>query len=227
MPSKTVLPTAQEALPGRVEALQVAAKHTVNGKSTLEPFPDGMELAMFGMGCFWGVERLFWKQKGVYSTQVGYAGGFTPNPTYQEVCTGLTAHIEVVRIVFDPKAISYKTLLQLFWENHDPTQGMKQGQDIGTQYRSVIFTYGDQQREAALLSRDTFQKALTNRNLGTIATEILPAPVFYYAEDYHQQYLHKKPDGYCGLKGTGVTCPLGIKQKHHCVTQTMRVSQQL
>ncbi|XP_053563011.1 peptide methionine sulfoxide reductase MsrA [Bombina bombina] len=210
MPSKTVLPTAEEALPGRAEALQVAPKHVVNGKSALEPFPAGLELAMFGMGCFWGVERLFWKQKGVFSTQVGYAGGFTPNPTYQEVCTGLTAHIEVVRIVFDPKVINYKTLLQLFWENHDPTQGMKQGQDIGTQYRSVIFTYGDQQREAALLSRDTFQKELTSRNLGTITTEIHPAPVFYYAEDYHQQYLHKKPDGYCGLKGTGVSCPMGV-----------------
>ncbi|KAM4795151.1 peptide methionine sulfoxide reductase MsrA-like [Rhinophrynus dorsalis] len=208
MPSKTVLPTAQEALPGRPDALQVAAKHTINGNSTLEPFPAGIELAMFGMGCFWGVERLFWQQKGVFSTQVGYAGGYTPNPTYKEVCTGLTAHIEVVRIAFDPKVISYKTLLKLFWENHDPTEGMKQGQDIGTQYRSVIFTYGDEQKEAALQSRDLFQKELTSRGLGTVTTEIGTAPVFYYAEDYHQQYLHKNPEGYCGLKGTGVTCPL-------------------
>ncbi|XP_075051943.1 mitochondrial peptide methionine sulfoxide reductase-like isoform X2 [Mixophyes fleayi] len=173
MPSKTVLPTAQESLPGRTEALQVAAKHVVNGNSTLEPFPAGHELAMFGMGCFWGVERLFWKQKGIFSTQVGYAGGYTPNPTYQEVCTG-----------------------------------MKQGIDVGTQYRSVIFTYGDQQREAALSSKENFQKELSRNNLGTITTEICPAPKFYYAEDYHQQYLHKNPDGYCGLKGTGVTCTL-------------------
>ncbi|XP_075051941.1 peptide methionine sulfoxide reductase MsrA-like isoform X1 [Mixophyes fleayi] len=208
MPSKTVLPTAQESLPGRTEALQVAAKHVVNGNSTLEPFPAGHELAMFGMGCFWGVERLFWKQKGIFSTQVGYAGGYTPNPTYQEVCTGLTAHYEVVRIVFDPKIASYKSLLKLFWDNHDPTQGMKQGIDVGTQYRSVIFTYGDQQREAALSSKENFQKELSRNNLGTITTEICPAPKFYYAEDYHQQYLHKNPDGYCGLKGTGVTCTL-------------------
>ncbi|XP_063810729.1 peptide methionine sulfoxide reductase MsrA-like [Pseudophryne corroboree] len=208
MPSKTVLPTAREALAGRAEALQVAAKHAVNGKSTLEPFPAGYELAMFGMGCFWGVERLFWRQTGIFSTQVGYAGGYTPNPTYQEVCTGLTAHVEVVRIVFDPKITSYKSLLKLFWENHDPTEGMKQGKDVGTQYRSVIFTYGDQQREAALLSKENFQKELKRNNLGTITTEICAVPEFYYAEDYHQQYLHKNPEGYCGLKGTGVTCLL-------------------
>ncbi|KAG9493127.1 hypothetical protein GDO78_001181 [Eleutherodactylus coqui] len=206
MPSKTVLPTTEEALPGRTEPLTVEAKHTVNGNSTLEPFPAGLEWAMFGMGCFWGVEKLFWKQKGVFSTQVGYAGGFTKNPTYEEVCTGLTAHIEVVRIIFDPKVISYKTLLKLFWENHNPTEGMKQGQDIGTQYRSVIFTYGDKQKEAALQSKESFQKALKQGGLGAIATEILPVPEFYYAEDYHQQYLDKNPDGYCGLKGTGVTC---------------------
>ncbi|XP_056413333.1 peptide methionine sulfoxide reductase MsrA-like isoform X2 [Hyla sarda] len=163
---------------------------------------------MFGMGCFWGVERLFWRQKGVYSTQVGYAGGFTNNPTYEEVCTGLTAHIEVVRVVFDPKMISYKSLLKLFWENHNPTEGMKQGQDVGSQYRSVIFTYGDQQREAAVQSKDGYQKELKHSNLGAITTEIHPAPEFYYAEDYHQQYLHKNPDGYCGLKGTGVSCVL-------------------
>ncbi|KAM9321256.1 peptide methionine sulfoxide reductase MsrA-like [Gastrophryne carolinensis] len=208
MPSKTVFPTAQEALPGRTQALQVAAKHAVNGNTTVEPFPADYELAMFGMGCFWGVERLFWKQKGVFSTQVGYAGGFTPNPTYKEVCTGLTAHIEVVRIVFDPKVISYKDLLKLFWENHNPTEGMKQGQDVGTQYCSVIFTYGDQQRQAALLSKDNFQKELERSNLGGITTEIRCAPEFYFAEDYHQQYLHKNPEGYCGLKGTGVTCIL-------------------
>ncbi|CAI9618539.1 unnamed protein product [Staurois parvus] len=160
------------------------------------------------MGCFWGVERLFWIQNGVFSTQVGYAGGYTQNPTYKEVCTGLTAHIEVVRIVFDPKVITYKDLLTLFWENHNPTQGMKQGQDVGSQYRSVIFTYGDQQREAALLSKENFQKELNRVSQGTIATEIRPAPEFYYAEDYHQQYLHKNPDGYCGLKGTGVSCIL-------------------
>ncbi|XP_072277202.1 peptide methionine sulfoxide reductase MsrA-like isoform X1 [Pyxicephalus adspersus] len=208
MPSKTVLPTLQEALPGRTEALQVSDKHVVNGNSTVEPFPVGYELAMFGMGCFWGVERLFWRQKGIFSTQVGYAGGYTLNPTYKEVCTGLTAHIEVVRIVFDPKVITYKDLLKLFWENHNPTEGMKQGQDVGSQYRSVIFTYGDQQKEAALLSKEKFQKEFTSVSLGTITTEILPAPKFYYAEDYHQQYLHKNPDGYCGLKGTGVSCIL-------------------
>ncbi|KAM8976035.1 mitochondrial peptide methionine sulfoxide reductase-like [Pelodytes ibericus] len=210
MPSKTVLPTAQEALPGRTDALQVAAKHAVNENLTLEPFPGGLELAIFGMGCFWGVEKLFWKQKGVFSTQVGYSGGYTPNPTYEEVCTGLTAHVEVVRIVFNPKVISYLTLLKLFWENHVPTEGMQQGQDVGTQYRSVIFTCGDQQMKAALESRDAFQKELDRCNRGTITTEIRPAPVFYYAEDYHQQYLHKNPDGYCGLKGTGITCPLGL-----------------
>ncbi|CAH2221717.1 mitochondrial peptide methionine sulfoxide reductase isoform X1 [Pelobates cultripes] len=209
MPSKTVLPTAQEALPGRAETLQVAAKHTVNGNTTLEPFPAGLELAMFGMGCFWGVEKLFWNQKGVFSTQVGYAGGYTPNPTYEEVCTGLTAHVEVVRIVFDPKVISYSTLLKIFWENHNPTEGMKQGVDIGTQYRSVIYTYGDQQMKAALISKETFQKQLARCNWGAVTTEIHPTPVFYYAEDYHQQYLHKNPEGYCGIKGTGVTCPMG------------------
>ncbi|KAM5181194.1 peptide methionine sulfoxide reductase MsrA-like [Mantella aurantiaca] len=208
MPSKTVLPTAKEALPGRTEILHVSAKHAVNGNSATGPFPVGHELAMFGMGCFWGVERLFWRQRGVFSTQVGYVGGYTPNPTYEEVCTGLTAHIEVVRIVFDPKVITYKDLLKLFWENHNPTEGMKQGQDVGTQYRSVIFTYGDQQRDAALLSKENFQKELNHVSLGTITTEIRPAPEFYYAEDYHQQYLHKNPDGYCGLKGTGVSCIL-------------------
>uniref|UniRef100_A0A8C5LZJ2 Mitochondrial peptide methionine sulfoxide reductase n=1 Tax=Leptobrachium leishanense TaxID=445787 RepID=A0A8C5LZJ2_9ANUR len=210
MPNKTVLPTALEALPGRGEALQVAAKHVVNGNTTLEPFPVGLELAMFGMGCFWGVERLFWKQNGVFSTQVGYAGGFTLNPTYEEVCTGLTAHVEVVRIVFDPKVISYLNLLKIFWENHDPTEGMKQGIDIGTQYRSVIYTYGDKQLETALSSKGTFQKELSRHSRSAATTEIHQAPVFYYAEDYHQQYLHKNPEGYCGLKGTGVTCPLKI-----------------
>ncbi|KAG8588623.1 hypothetical protein GDO81_006039 [Engystomops pustulosus] len=160
------------------------------------------------MGCFWGVEQLFWKQKGVFSTQVGYAGGFTKNPTYKDVCTGLTAHIEVVRVVFDPKVISYNALLKLFWENHNPTEGMKQGKDIGTQYRSVIFTYDGKQREAALKSKDSFQKELDKVNMGAITTEIHPVPEFYYAEDYHQQYLFKNPDGYCGLKGTGVACVL-------------------
>ncbi|KAE8623970.1 hypothetical protein XENTR_v10005793 [Xenopus tropicalis] len=199
-------PTAQEALPGRSDALQVADKHMVNGNSTLEPFPDGLEIAVFGMGCFWGAERLFWKQEGVYSTQVGFAGGHTPNPTYKEVRTGLTAHAEVVRVVFDPKVITYKVLLKLFWENHDPTEGMKQGEDVGTQYRSVIFTYGENQKDAALLSREAFQKELNAHGLGITTTEIRAAPTFYYAEDYHQQYLHKNPEGFCGLRRTGATC---------------------
>ncbi|KAE8623972.1 hypothetical protein XENTR_v10005793 [Xenopus tropicalis] len=178
----------------------------VNGNSTLEPFPDGLEIAVFGMGCFWGAERLFWKQEGVYSTQVGFAGGHTPNPTYKEVRTGLTAHAEVVRVVFDPKVITYKVLLKLFWENHDPTEGMKQGEDVGTQYRSVIFTYGENQKDAALLSREAFQKELNAHGLGITTTEIRAAPTFYYAEDYHQQYLHKNPEGFCGLRRTGATC---------------------
>ncbi|KAG8451239.1 hypothetical protein GDO86_003467 [Hymenochirus boettgeri] len=186
--------------------LAIYMKHVVNGNLTQEPFPDGLELAIFGMGCFWGAERLFWQQHGVYSTQVGFAGGYTPNPTYKEVCTGLTGHAEVIRIVFDPQVISYTTILKLFWENHDPTEGMKQGVDIGTQYRSVIFTYGEQQRKAALQSRDSFQKELTTCGLGIITTEINSSPTFYYAEDYHQQYLHKNPEGFCGLKRTGATC---------------------
>lgn len=211
MPSKTVLPTKEEALPGRAEKLQVADHHVVNGNTTVEPFPAGMEMVQFGMGCFWGVEKKLWAQPGVFSTQVGYAGGYTPNPTYEEVCTGLTAHIEVVRVVYDPKVISFEALLKLFWESHDPTQGVKQGKDIGTQYRSAIFTYSPKQKEAALKSQKVFQKELTANQLGTITTEIRDAPTFYYAEDYHQQYLHKNPDGYCGLKGTGVACPIGLK----------------
>ncbi|XP_069481356.1 peptide methionine sulfoxide reductase MsrA-like [Ambystoma mexicanum] len=206
MPGKTVLPTEEEALPGRTEEMKVADRHAVNGNTTVEPFPDGLEMVMFGMGCFWGVEKKLWQQPGVISTQVGYAGGFTPNPTYEEVCTGQTAHIEVVRVVYDPKVTSFKILLKLFWESHDPTQGMKQGKDIGTSYRSAIFTYKPQHKELALASQKIFQKELTANRMATITTEIRDAPTFYYAEDYHQQYLHKNPDGYCGLKGSGLQC---------------------
>ncbi|XP_030075091.1 uncharacterized protein LOC115480505 isoform X3 [Microcaecilia unicolor] len=166
-------------------------------------------MALFGMGCFWGVEKKLWQQPGVFSTQVGYAGGYSPNPTYEEVCTGLTGHVEVVRVIYDPKETSYEALLKVFWESHDPTQGMKQGKDLGTQYRSAIFTYSSQQKAAALKSKRIFQEELTKKKMGDITTEIRETPEFYYAEDYHQQYLHKNPDGYCGLKGTGVTCPLG------------------
>uniref|UniRef100_A0A8C8VEV6 Mitochondrial peptide methionine sulfoxide reductase n=1 Tax=Pelusios castaneus TaxID=367368 RepID=A0A8C8VEV6_9SAUR len=185
-----------------------AAKHAVNRNSMLPPFPEGMQMAIFGMGCFWGVERMFWKLPGVFSTQVGYAGGFTPNPTYQEICTGLTGHVEVVRVVYDPQKISYEALLKVFWENHDPTQGMRQEVNVGTQYRSVIHTFGAQQKDAALRSKAMYQKELDKRQLGPITTAIQEAGEFYYAEDYHQQYLHKTPRGHCGLKGTGVACPI-------------------
>ncbi len=174
------------------------------------PFPDGTEMAMFGMGCFWGAERKLWRTKGVVSTMVGYAGGSTPNPTYREVCTGMTGHTEVVRVVFDPKVVTYGDLLKLFWESHDPTQGMRQGGDVGTQYRSAVYAYGPDQKAAALASRDAYQKALGEAGHGKITTEITDAPEFYYAEDYHQQYLEKNPDGYCGLGGTGVSCPVGL-----------------
>ncbi|XP_035801988.1 mitochondrial peptide methionine sulfoxide reductase isoform X2 [Amphiprion ocellaris] len=170
-------------------------------------------MVMFGMGCFWGAERKFWRQKGVYSTQVGYSGGYTPNPTYREVCTGMTGHTEVVRVVFHPEQISFASLLKVFWESHDPTQGMRQGNDVGTTYRSAIYTYTQQQLEEALASKDQYQKVLTEEGFGPITTEISEAKPFYYAEDYHQQYLSKDPDGYCGLAGTGVTCPIGIKKK--------------
>ncbi|KAK3578358.1 hypothetical protein CHS0354_039071, partial [Potamilus streckersoni] len=213
MSSKTVMPAKENALPGRTEKMVVSDVHAVNNHRTIPPFPDEMKLAIFGMGCFWGVERKFWKTAGVYSTQVGYAAGFTPNPTYKEVCTGQTGHNEVARVVFDPSKISYSELLQVFWENHDPTQGMQQGNDIGTQYRSGIYYYDDEQKTQAQASRDVYQQKLTEKGFGKITTEFIPAPEFYYAEDYHQQYLHKNPDGYCGLGGTGVSCPVGLFAK--------------
>ncbi len=190
--------------------MAVPAAHFVSGAPLEPPFPAGMELAMFGMGCFWGAERKFWETKGVYSTAVGYAGGSTPNPTYEEVCSGSTGHAEVVRVVFDPAVVSYEDLLRVFWEDHDPTQGMRQGNDVGTQYRSALYCYGDAQRKAALASRDTYQGVLRKAGFGAITTEIGDAPEFYYAEDYHQQYLAKNPWGYCGLGGTGVRCPAGV-----------------
>jgi len=207
---KVSMISREEALPGRATAMPVPEKHFVNGARLTPPFPEGMELALFGMGCFWGEERVFWQTAGVYSTSVGYAGGFTPNPTYEEVCSGLTGHAEVVRVVFDPKAVSYERLLRLFWEHHDPTQGMRQGNDVGTQYRSAIYAYGDAQLKAALASKETYQKVLTKAGYKAITTEIREAPEFYYAEDYHQQYLAKNPWGYCGSGGTGVSCPVGL-----------------
>jgi peptide-methionine (S)-S-oxide reductase len=200
----------RDALPGRSDRIPVPAEHFVNHHRLEPPFPDGLELAMFGMGCFWGAERTFWQLKGVYSTAVGYAAGHTPNPTYREVCSGMTGHAEVVLVVFDPKIVSYAELLKVFWENHDPTQGMRQGNDVGTQYRSGIYWYSERQRAAAEASRDAYQSQLTSAGHGAITTEIQPAPDFYYAEDYHQQYLAKNPDGYCGLGGTGVACPVGV-----------------
>ena len=201
---KLEIPTPDEALPGRSEEMPVPDLHFVNGHNLLPPFPDGMQLAMFGMGCFWGAERKFWEEPGVYSTMVGYAAGHTPNPGYQEVCSGMTGHNEVVRVVFDPTHIGYEKLLKLFWESHDPTQGMRQGNDIGTQYRSGIYYYTEAQQDAALASRAHYQAMLSAAGQGVITTEILPAPPFYYAEEYHQQYLAKNPGGYCGLGGTGV-----------------------
>lgn len=203
------LPTQQTALPGRQEAIEVAHRHLVTGETTVEPFPAGSELAQFGMGCFWGAERRFWQQPGVISTQAGYAGGVTPNPTYEEVCSGQTGHTEVVRVVFDPKRTTYAHLLQVFWEAHDPTQGMRQGNDIGTQYRSAIYWYGSAQGAEAQKSFDQFQMGLDSAGFGRITTELRQAPTFFYAEDYHQQYLAKNPNGYCGLKGTGVSCSIG------------------
>jgi peptide-methionine (S)-S-oxide reductase len=204
------IPSRAEALPGRAEPMTFTELHFVTHNRIAPPFPDGLQRALFGMGCFWGAERKFWTLRGVYSTAVGYAAGATPNPTYREVCTGMTGHNEVVLVVFDPKTIAYDALLKVFWENHDPTQGMRQGNDIGTQYRSGIYYFDDQQLRAAEASREAFQKQLTAAGYGAITTEIVPAPEFYYAEDYHQQYLAKNPDGYCGLGGTGVTCPVGI-----------------
>jgi len=207
---KLEMPTAAEALPGRATPRRVPERHFVSGRPLKPPFPAGLEQALFGLGCFWGAERKFWEALGVYVTAVGYAGGHTPNPTYEEVCTGRTGHAEVVRVVFDPKAISYDALLKLFWESHDPTQGMRQGNDVGTQYRSEIYVYGDAQRRAAEASREAYQGALAKAGHGPVTTEIREAPEFYYAEDYHQQYLAKNPNGYCGLGGTGVACPIGI-----------------
>jgi peptide-methionine (S)-S-oxide reductase len=204
------IPTADEALPGRSTRMAVPETHYVNGHRIAAPFPDALERAMFGMGCFWGAERKFWELKGVYSTAVGYAAGHTPNPSYREVCTGMTGHNEAVLVVFDPSVVSYEDLLKTFWENHDPTQGMRQGNDVGTQYRSGIYYYNDRQRRAAEATREMFQKELDRSGYGRITTEILPAPEFYYAEDYHQQYLAKNPGGYCGLGGTGVSCPVGV-----------------
>ncbi len=204
------IPSKEEALPGRSERMAVPEQHFVNGHRLTPPFPDGLEQAMFAMGCFWGAERKFWQQAGVYSTAVGYAAGPTPNPTYREVCSGMTGHAEAVLVVFDPRAVSYDDLLRVFWENHDPTQGMRQGNDVGTQYRSGIYTFNADQERAARQSRDAYQTRLSAAGYGPITTEILPAPEFYYAEDYHQQYLAKNPDGYCGLGGTGVTCPVGV-----------------
>ena len=200
----TEMPRPEDALPGRPDPLPVADKHFVNGNPIKPPFPDGMQQAVFGLGCFWGAERKFWKTPGVYSTAVGYAGGYTPNPTYDEVCTGLTGHNEVVLVVFDLAKVSYAELLKVFWEAHDPTQGMRQGNDVGTQYRSGIYVHSPEQRAAAEASRARYQQALSARGLGEITTEILDAPPFYYAESYHQQYLAKNPNGYCGLGGTGV-----------------------
>lgn len=201
---QTEMPRPDEALPGRDQPLTVPEHHFVNGNRLQPPFPEAMQLAMFGLGCFWGAERVFWERGGVYSTMVGYSGGFTPNPTYREVCSGLTGHNEVVRVVFDPASVSYDELLRLFWESHDPTQGMRQGNDVGTQYRSGIYVYDQAQRSATEASRDVYQQALSAAGRGAITSEILDAPTFYYAEDYHQQYLAKNPGGYCGLGGTGV-----------------------
>jgi peptide-methionine (S)-S-oxide reductase len=202
---KLKMPSASDALPGRKQAMSVPDKHYVNGNPLKPPFPPGLEMAVFGMGCFWGAERRFWQQEGVFSTSVGYSAGFTPNPTYEEVCSGQTGHNEVVLVVYDPKIISYEQLLKVFWESHNPTQGMRQGNDAGTQYRSGIYVYSEQQRELAEASRDIYQIALKKGGYETITTEILPAPEFYYAESYHQQYLAKNHNGYCGLGGTKIS----------------------
>jgi peptide-methionine (S)-S-oxide reductase len=204
------IPSKADALPGREARMPVPAAHFVNGHPLQPPFPAGLARAIFGMGCFWGAERKFWRLPGVYTTAVGYAAGHTPNPTYREVCSGMTGHTEAVLVVYDPNVIRYEDLLKAFWEDHNPTQGMRQGNDIGTQYRSGIYYEGDEQRRAAEASRDAYQRRLSAAGYGAITTEILPAPEFYYAEDYHQQYLAKNPDGYCGIGGTGVSCPVGL-----------------
>jgi peptide-methionine (S)-S-oxide reductase len=203
------MPSPDQALPGRSQPIPTAATHFVSGAPLKGPYPEGAEKALFGLGCFWGAERKFWETQGVYVTAVGYAGGLTPNPTYEEVCSGRTGHNEAVLVVYDPKRVSYEQLLKLFWEAHDPTQGMRQGNDVGTQYRSGIYYFNDAQRREAQASKAAYEAALTTRGLGPITTEILPAPEFYFAEDYHQQYLAKNPHGYCGLGGTGVSCPIG------------------
>lgn len=211
MRKTTALPSAADALPGRAQPIPTASIHFVNGAKLTPPYPVGLEQAVFGLGCFWGAERKFWELgDGIHATAVGYAGGHTPNPTYEETCSGRTGHTEVVLVVFDPKKISYEKLLKTFWENHNPTQGMRQGNDVGTQYRSAIYTYSDAQKKAAVESKALYQKALAAKGLGAITTEIAPAGEFYFAEDYHQQYLAKNPAGYCGLGGTGVSCPIGV-----------------
>jgi peptide-methionine (S)-S-oxide reductase len=207
---KLAMPSPDQALPGHKEAIRVGENHFVNGHRIVAPFPEGMKLAVFGMGCFWGAERKFWQTPGVYATAVGYAGGFTENATYEEVCSGRTGHTEVVLVIYDPREISYEKLLSVFWENHDPTQGMRQGNDAGTQYRSAVYTFSDAQAEAVARTRAAFQERLTESGHGEITTEVAPAGTFYYAEPYHQQYLAKNPGGYCGLGGTGVSCPIGL-----------------
>ena len=209
--AKTRMPRPEEVLPGREQAMPVPDRHLVLETPLAPPFPEGLEQAVFGLGCFWGAERRFWETPGVYTTAVGYAGGYTPNPSYEEVCSGLTGHAEVVLVVYDPKRVGYEDLLRVFWEAHDPTQGMRQGNDVGTQYRSAIYTFSDAQRQAAEASRDAYQQALNEAGYGEITTEIREAPPFYYAEPYHQQYLARNPHGYCGLGGTGVSCPAGIR----------------
>ena len=211
MRKKTELPSPDEALPGRDMPLNVSGKHFILDTPLVSPWPEGLEFAMFGMGCFWGAERKFWEGANVFSTQVGYAAGLTPNPTYEEVCSGLTGHNEVVRVIFASDTVTYEKLLQIFWENHDPTQGMAQGNDFGTQYRSGIYTFSEAQKKLALESKAQFGKKLQQAGYGPITTEIIDAQNFYYAEDYHQQYLGKNPNGYCGLGGTGVTCPIGVE----------------
>jgi peptide-methionine (S)-S-oxide reductase len=207
---KTEMPEPDSALPGRSTPMPVPERHFVNGHSLTPPFPEGFQQAVFGMGCFWGAERVFWQTPGVWTTAAGYAGGYTPNPTYEEVCSGRTGHAEVVLVVFDPSVISYEQLLKVFWENHDPTQGMRQGNDVGTQYRSAVYVNGQEQLEAAKRSRDMYAEQLRGAGYGDVTTEIVEAGPFYYAEDYHQQYLAKNPNGYCGIAGTGVSCPIGL-----------------
>lgn len=207
---KVEMPTPDTAIRGHENPIQISGIHYVNGNTIVPPFPEGVELAYFGMGCFWGAERIFWQTPGVFSTAVGYQGGFTPNATYEEVCTGRTGHTEIVMVAYDPERVSYDDLLRVFWEGHDPTQGMKQGNDVGTQYRSAVYTVNAAQRAAAVAARDRYSRELTNAGYGPVTTEIEQAPKFYYAEEYHQQFLAKNPNGYCGIGGTGVACPIGL-----------------